>query len=1001
MNVTFNLFDKMWYCWILILAMVDYGYCAAIKPEPVAATWYNAYGVCRSTGHILFPGRSYRKKGLLNVLKEGESAWLYGWRTVMDTDQDEHGRVATMKIDYSKPLKKPLPILCDDGGQFYLDDVASGDDRTCTRAGAKMADVQTAEDYRVLLNTNLKPDAPTWSGSMAPSGAAMHCLSAKKVGGDIEYLYEDCDKDLRFICLRDADLVSMFSPLFAVKMTNNDEVEQIVQEHQAKITASSSAAAATAITSTVTPASSSIGIFPSSTKMISSSELALNENFSSPSMDETSTMSQSTSSVPDVHSASAIADVDTEVMATPSAKETTTTIGMKPSPLLVSPSSVKTVDSTQFEPAVTSVPSVKDSSQQISDLQPSAVPTVAPTVALVSSPVSSSTEEFAVLPSALSSSLELSTGSVSVESQTSAPQMPDEKTTATYWMEDVKSSSSVKVSEQMISSFAEPSPSMYSHDTFDQATSTPASEGPSSIYILIESSSETTTSSLTSSLMLASTPSYESGSQTVLSSVLLPTPSEVASASIQDTYIVDIEPTESLYPSTDLTETSSYYPTEEPTTQTELITTYTDDAVTYDIDVIDMGTSTTETPLISIANATSEPYTDDIDVDVPMGTSSSSVYTPLETSSSSVYNAMEMSSSSVDIPMETSSSPVANPMGTSSSHVFIAMETSSSPVDSPMETSSSSPVDVSMEISSSHDAIPHSTVKVTSSEQLAPSRTIYFVPSATDYNFSVLPSYENALSSSQEYSVESQTSAPQMPDEKTTATYVKSSSEVASASIQDTYIVDIEPTESLYPIWSVSSTALTETSSYYPPEEPKTQTEPITTYTDDAVTYDIDVIDMGTSTTETPLISIANATSEPIDESSEDDDQDHVLDKEDRDDEEVTETNETNDAVESTATDKNNSGIETSLWVAFCILALAVILAIVVAVYLYNRRKKQKSKDLPATAENGAAAAPAGAPAGATAGATSGEAIVELRESPPRNGKPRESATFRDTAYDL
>ena len=62
----------------------------AVTVERNAVSWEDADSTCRSRGHVLFPGRSYREQRLVEDFTHQnvtDSVWINGWRGVAPGEQ--------------------------------------------------------------------------------------------------------------------------------------------------------------------------------------------------------------------------------------------------------------------------------------------------------------------------------------------------------------------------------------------------------------------------------------------------------------------------------------------------------------------------------------------------------------------------------------------------------------------------------------------------------------------------------------------------------------------------------------------------------------------------------------------------------------------------------------------------------------------------------------------------------------------------------------------------
>ena len=88
---------------------------SASTVERDAVNWENADSTCRSRGHVLFPGRSYREQKLVRDFTRQnvtDSVWINGWRGVAPGEQPGQAYVKMSALcDGTAHKRRLFPLL--------------------------------------------------------------------------------------------------------------------------------------------------------------------------------------------------------------------------------------------------------------------------------------------------------------------------------------------------------------------------------------------------------------------------------------------------------------------------------------------------------------------------------------------------------------------------------------------------------------------------------------------------------------------------------------------------------------------------------------------------------------------------------------------------------------------------------------------------------------------------------------------------------------------------
>lgn len=243
------------------LFLVQYGHTKDFDLESTPATWEDAKRVCGGSGNMMVPGRRYRAKALVRSLKDGQEVWLNGWRAASGSQADAEGKLSTVKVDFSRTAGKPIKVVCRLESVMYdpyfeaekIEDARA----ICKKDGAALADIDTEEDI-AALTTKLVEDTPHWINSMSSTASPIkQCLMAKRVDNDVVYNYDDCERQLHFICLKDDGLIDSFSPLISLKKARYDEFQHTIEQHLSSLSSVVMAESSTTVPETSVPTTTS------------------------------------------------------------------------------------------------------------------------------------------------------------------------------------------------------------------------------------------------------------------------------------------------------------------------------------------------------------------------------------------------------------------------------------------------------------------------------------------------------------------------------------------------------------------------------------------------------------------------------------------------------------------------------------------------------------------------------------------------------------------------
>ncbi|KAH3705091.1 uncharacterized protein LOC127861097 [Dreissena polymorpha] len=344
--------ENMWKFGILGLMMainMDLINAAPFKFEQTRARWEDANDVCQSSGSLLFPGRSFQKKVLQKMLIDGESVWLYGWRAVTDPSEDGTGRVKTLKVDFAKSDKKENSIVCQrlaDNSFFVPDQTALTENAAtlCASQGGALANVSNGAGMRDVMDM-IAVDFPHRMGQITSDGFAKDCLRAKRVNDDIDYDYDDCNKEFRFTCLRDEDAVKSFSALIVIKMTGKSVVAAVIKDFQQSQATTKkqeqTTIPSTPSTTTTTPTTITTPVTTTTTVTITTSA----STATSPST-ATTTTSASTTTSPSTTTTTTSASTTTSPSTTTTTTSASTTTSPSTTTTTTSPSTTTTIATT-------------------------------------------------------------------------------------------------------------------------------------------------------------------------------------------------------------------------------------------------------------------------------------------------------------------------------------------------------------------------------------------------------------------------------------------------------------------------------------------------------------------------------------------------------------------------------------------------------------------------------------------------------------------------------
>ncbi|XP_045210417.2 uncharacterized protein LOC123561838 isoform X2 [Mercenaria mercenaria] len=963
--------------------------------------WEDAESRCLRQSQILVPGRRYRAKMIKRLMtKENvDAVWLNGWRAVSDTTPVSDGKLRTLKVDFSRPQNKELKVVCQLDSIFYdpLYTAASTDSARgiCERDGAALADV-TTEDGVKRITEKIVVDKPHWINSMSSGGSKIkQCLVAQRVGDDLKYSYDDCSKEYNFICVKGDDIISSFSPLISLKMARYEEFEEEIEKYeQSTMTSSeifelfpskdipfevSSAYVSLVATSYVQPKMASVEV-TSSEKPVTSTDTPLEVSPTDVSSIVTSVVQPKHSSVevssPEEH----VVDTSTET----STKET--------------PEMIDTISAT----SVLVIPAITQTSYSESD-------TSLLSSAVVDTTISSNVLAYIdTLHSSEMSSEQAKTTRDAVDAFTVTKDIPMTNTITSDKITEQSSQSTTPVTGS--SSIGGYYPESAFVDKMESETTVITQKDilkllPSSTVPLQETLSTKMPKYIQPSDYIDSTRyavDTEETYNTLSTESLLLQPTQSVPSQSSSIRYMDLSVCSDrscLNESTELDELES-----EPSTTTPFVTgaVLVSASESQPPDVIMEPTSTQQLVSSDVSAYEWDTRTSKSrDISEELGL----LYTPSVATSSS--ESTQTSSISEDVTSEFAPSSVISTQDVIftensilpdlhessklpfSSIVLTTSESSIMSYDCTVIDSTSTCIDT---LSSTYTTDELSEYK-TQSETYAVTETPIFSSlssSPLSSSISSLPSPPLPKSSflyvTYDMDKDTESLMPDMPS-SATATVVQTSSmydygyDYGYDQTGDEYDHDDATDEGR--TFSPSSTTRTvvETPSiyeydYYDRYDYTTTPDQIGDEDDHDATprYTIDTYD--------PVIDTLNETNN-VDEEIPGD-----IDKGDMDDDDNEVGNasaDTGEIVEKKNGDEEE-GIEAGLWVAFAILITLVLIALILAAYLYRKRKLQKSKDI-------SAAPPAAA----------GE-TVELRDSrsPSReNGKPRESATFKDPAYDI